>query len=279
MNWLKHTFERLFYAALFLAVPILGVWTWVIADDYGWWFPEYASTYADEIDNLFYIIMWMVAITFVGTEVLLVWTMLVYTGKQDTPATYTHGNHAVELIWTAIPAGLLVFIAFSQMAAWNEVKMQMPEGAATPEHPYTIDEPMMEVWASQFDWRAYYPNEAGEFTGPGVVSTPYDIYVPVDTRVVFRLRSRDVLHSFFVPVFRLKQDAVPGMSIPVWFEATKVGSYDLICAELCGWGHYKMAGRVHVLSREDYAAWLKDAREKLQDNGSSDLVAVAEDDE
>ena len=137
---------------------------------------------------------------------------------------------------------LLVFIAFSQMGAWSEVKIDLPRGAATAEHPYTVDEPMMEVYASQFDWRARYPDENGNFEGCGRRRVPYDIYVPVDTKVVFHLKSRDVLHSFFVPNFRLKQDAVPGMSIPVWFEAQKTGSYDLICAELCGWGHYKMAG-------------------------------------
>jgi cytochrome c oxidase subunit 2 len=80
---------------------------------------------------------------------------------------------------------------------------------------------------------------------------------------VFRLKSRDVLHSFFVPVFRLKQDAVPGMSIPVWFEATETGSYDLICAELCGWGHYKMAGRIHVVEQDEFERWLADKRAAL----------------
>jgi cytochrome c oxidase subunit 2 len=80
-----------------------------------------------------------------------------------------------------------------------------------------------------------------------------------------------VLHSFFVPAFRLKQDALPGMTIPVWFNATKTGSYDLICAELCGWGHYKMAGRVHVLEQSEFDTWLKTQREALYANGSEDL--------
>ena len=79
-----------------------------------------------------------------------------------------------------------------------------------------------------------------------------------------------MLHCFSVPAFRLKQDAVPGMTIPVWFEATEVGSYDLICAELCGWGHYKMAGRVHVMEKDDYTAWLEGQREALYTNGAED---------
>jgi cytochrome c oxidase subunit 2 len=115
-----------------------------------------------------------------------------------------------------------------------------------------------------------YPDEEGNFNGANIIESAYDIYVPVDTAVVFNLRSRDVLHSFFVPQFRLKQDAVPGMSIPMWFEATEVGDYDLICAELCGWGHYKMAGKVHVLEKADYEAWLAGQREALMANGSED---------
>ena len=103
-----------------------------------------------------------------------------------------------------------------------------------------------------------------------MVESAFDIYVPVDTKVVIRLMSQDVLHSFFIPNFRLKQDAVPGMEIPVWFEAQETGSYDLICAELCGWGHYKMAGKIHVLPKDEYAAWLSGAREALYANGSED---------
>jgi len=99
---------------------------------------------------------------------------------------------------------------------------------------------------------------------------------------VFRLRSRDVLHSFFVPNFRLKQDAVPGMQIPVWFQVNSdqldtdedgnpvATSYDLICAELCGWGHYKMAGRVHVLPKAEFDAWLAAERVALYSNGEED---------
>ncbi|MEX1024581.1 MAG: cytochrome c oxidase subunit II [Planctomycetota bacterium] len=279
MNWILSTFERLWVTALFLAVPILGVWTWVIADRYGWWFPENVSSYGDQIDHLFYVIMWMVAVTFVITEVVLAIVILYFTERKQGRSTYTHGSHKLELIWTAVPALLLVFIAFSQMEAWNDVKIDLPRGVATAEVPYTVDEPIFDVWASQFDWRVRYPDENGNFEGAGVIESPYDIYVPVDTRVVFRLRSRDVLHSFFVPNFRLKQDAVPGMAIPVWFEAQKTGSYDLICAELCGWGHYKMAGRVHVLPKDEYAAWLATARREHRSNGADDLVALGDGDD
>ena len=138
---------------------------------------------------------------------------------------------------------------------WIEAAIDFPD-----EGPYTVEKPMMEVYASQFDWRVRYPDASGNFQGADVIEVPYDITVPVDTKVVLRLMSRDVLHSFFVPKFRLKQDAVPGMVIPVWFEAEEVGSYDLICAELCGWGHYKMAGKIHVLAQDEYERWLAEQR-------------------
>lgn len=258
MAALKHFLLRSLVTLLLLAVPVLGVWTFMKAEDWGLWFPPIVSSYGGDIDHLFYVILWMVTITFVGTEMLLVWFVFRYSKKDPTRATYTHGNHTLELVWTAIPALLLIFVAFSQMEAWSDVKLNFPE-----EGPYTVEKPLMEVYGSQFDWRVRYPDAQGNFEGADVIEVPYDITVPADTKVVFRLKSRDVLHSFFVPVFRLKQDAVPGMAIPVWFEATQPGSYDLICAELCGWGHYKMAGKVHVLPRDEFDAWLAAKRVEL----------------
>ena len=249
---------RCLVTLLFLAVPVLGVWTFVKAEDWGLWFPPIVSSYGGDIDHLFYVILWMVTVTFVGTEMLLVWFVFRYSKKDATRATYTHGNHTLELVWTAIPAMLLIFVAFSQMEAWSDVKLNFPEDG-----PYTVEEPLMEVYASQFDWRVRYPDAQGNFEGADVIEVPFDITVPADTKVVFRLRSRDVLHSFFVPVFRLKQDAVPGMAIPVWFEATEPGTYDLICAELCGWGHYKMSGRIHVLPKDQFDSWLAQKRADL----------------
>jgi cytochrome c oxidase subunit 2 len=84
-----------------------------------------------------------------------------------------------------------------------------------------------------------------------------DLHLPVDEDVLVQLKSMDVLHSFFLPNLRVKQDAVPGMKIPVWFKAKETGEYDLVCAELCGWGHYKMKGRVTFVTRPEFDAWLE----------------------
>lgn len=266
---MKRTLFRLAVTLLFLLVPVLGTWTFVIADDHGWWFPENVSTYGPSIDRLFYQILVMVTITFLLTEGILVWCIFWYGRENKAKAWFTHGIHKLELFWTAIPAVLLLVITFAQMGTWAEIKFtnRMPGEA---EGPYSIEHPLMEVYASQFDWRVRYPDPDGSFDGPDVIESAYDIYVPVDVPVFFDLKSRDVLHSFFVPQFRLKQDAVPGTTIPVWFEATKTGDYDLICAELCGWGHYKMAGRVHVLPQDEFDQWLADERVALYSNGSED---------
>jgi cytochrome c oxidase subunit 2 len=258
MDKLKHLLLRLVITLLFLAVPVLGVWTFVKADEWGLWFPEIVSSYGQSIDTLFMVILWMVTVTFIGTEALLVWFVFRYSRKDSSRAVYSHGNHTLEMVWTAIPALLLIFIAFSQMEAWTTVKIDFPDDG-----PYTVEKPLMEVYASQFDWRVRYPDAQGNFDGVDVIEVPFEITVPMDTDVVFRLKSRDVLHSFFVPVFRLKQDAVPGMEIPVWFRAEKAGEYDLICAELCGWGHYKMAGKIRVLPKQDFDRWLADKRAAL----------------
>jgi cytochrome c oxidase subunit 2 len=85
--------------------------------------------------------------------------------------------------------------------------------------------------------------------------------------VKITLHSRDVIHSFSVPAFRLKQDAMPGMAIPVWFEAEETGEFDLVCMELCGWGHYKMAGKVRVVSKEEYKSYLEGLESEFMSTG------------
>ena len=166
--------------------------------------------------------------------------------------------------FTRCPTLCLLFIAFSQMGTWADIKFRgnMPEEA-----------PIAHVWASQFDWMIQYPGADGQFGTWDDVEVNHLFKVPGGENVVFTLHSRDVLHSFFVPEFRLKQDAVPGMAIPVWFnvEPEHTGNtYDLICAELCGWGHYKMAGRVEVVSREEFDAWIVEQQANVMSNGTED---------
>jgi len=258
---------RFLYSLLLFLVPILGVWTFVKADDWHCWFPQNVSSFGGEIDGLFDLIMYMVGFTFIVTEGALAWFVFKYSKARGDKGVFTHGNHKLEMFWTAIPALALLFIAFTQMKTWADIKFEknFPRGGT-----YTREKPIAEVLASQFDWRFRYPGDDGVMGTVDDLENSFEFVVPVDTDIVFDLRSRDVIHSFFVPEFRLKQDALPGHTIPMWFRATKTGIYDLVCAELCGWGHYKMAGRVRVVSEADYQRWQAELKSKWFSNGTEE---------
>ncbi len=252
-------------SAMLVAVPILGVYTFAIAPEHAWWFPKNVSTFGGDIDRLYTEIQWMVAVFFVLTELLLAWFFFRFSKARDDKAVPSHGNSKIELSWTALVAALLVFITWEQAGTWQKIKFvqRFPSaGRYSKEHPFA------QVIASQFDWRFVYPGADGVFGTLDDLQSPFEFVVPVNTDVVFQLKSRDVIHSFFVPAFRLKQDALPGHTIPVWFNASEVGDYDLVCAELCGWGHYKMAGRVRVVEEAEYERWLAELKARWNSNGA-----------
>jgi len=237
----------IFWALLFLAVPVLGVATFAISPFYDHWLPKDVSTHGAAIDSLFYFILVLTGVVFVVTEFLLFWFMWKYDrNNQEGHATYIQGSHTLEVVWTIIPAATLVFLAIYQMNAWADVKMRRPSMA-----------PTVEVIARQFEWRLRYPGRDGTLGTADDLFVVNDLHLPVDEDVLIQLKSMDVLHSFFLPNLRIKQDAVPGMKIPVWFKAREVGQFDIVCAELCGWGHYKMKGRVTFESRPEFESWLE----------------------
>jgi cytochrome c oxidase subunit 2 len=112
------------------------------------------------------------------------------------------------------------------------------------------------VTAKQFNWDVTYPGADDRFDTEDDKTFDNELHVPVGKPVVLELQSKDVIHSVFVPSFRMKQDAVPGRTIPAWFEVTKPGKYEMPCAELCGFGHSGMKGWVHAHTGEEYAAWV-----------------------
>jgi cytochrome c oxidase subunit 2 len=129
------------------------------------------------------------------------------------------------------------------------------------------------VTAKQFEWNVTYPGTDGQLGTADDFTERNQMRVPVDRTVHVTLAAEDVIHSFFLPSLRVKQDAVPGMTIPVWFEATKAGSYVLGCAELCGLGHYRMRGTVHVLAEAEFDSWY--GEKALAAAPAPDDVAVA----
>ena len=213
------------------------------------WLPENVSTFGGEIDSLFYLIYYITAATFVLVTVLMVLFLVMFREQPGRRATYTHGNTTLEIIWTIIPAAILIVLSFMSVSTWAKVKRQVPESDFE-----------LQVVAKQFNWDVVYPGADGKFGTDDDVKFDNDLHVPVNKVVRVQLSSKDVIHSFFLPNLRLKQDAVPGRTILVWFEATKPGKYEIPCAELCGFGHSGMKGWLYVHTPEEYAKW---AGEKL----------------
>jgi len=227
------------------------------------WLPEGVSTYSSTIDGLFFIILAVTGVAFIATEALLFLFAFRYRQRPGVRATYTHGNNALEVVWTIIPAVILVILGFMSRSGWNMIRGEMPH----------TDE-VVTITASQFNWEIRYRGTDGEFDTADDVVTSNDMRLPVGVKTRIRLRSKDVIHSFFLPNFRLKQDAVPGLTIEVWLEATKTGTYEIACAELCGFGHYSMRGLLTVLESEEYRTWLTEAEAEAA-SAAAGTAAVA----
>jgi len=169
--------------------------------------------YGHEIDQLYKVILWIVLVTFALTESLLVWFLFKFRARPGAKAVYTHGNHRLEIIWTLIPGAILFWLAIYQTSTWKRIKIDRPP----PSEGLVV-----EVMGKQFEWHFRYAGPDGKFgTADDVVPAANNLHVPVDTKVTVLLRTQDVLHSFFLPNLRLKQDSVPGLTIGVWFEAKR----------------------------------------------------------
>ncbi len=211
------------------------------------WLPENVSTVGGGIDQLFYLIYYITGATFVLVNVLLIAFLVLYRHREGRRATYTHGNPTLEIIWTIVPALILIMLAFMSKGQWDAIKKNAPPSKV-----------QVRVTAKQFNWEVLYPGPDGKFETPDDLQIDNDVHVPVHQVVRVLLHSKDVIHSFFVPQLRLKQDALPGREIVMWFEATKPGKYEIPCAELCGFGHSGMKGSLIVHDAAGYDSWLKE---------------------
>ena len=293
-----------------------------------WWMPEGISSHAHDVDRLFYVILWITTFFFILTEGILVAFLWLYSSeagkrpvseKAEYPNVFKpltnilHDQHRVEMAWTFIPAVILLYIAFAQVETWAEVKY------ASRNKGKEGDSPTMQIAVSarQFEWRVRYPSverfktwmkkksdpkgtydSFGKVPEADDVHTVNEVHIWHDHPMVVHLGTRDVIHSFNLPNFRVKQDALPGKLIPVWFKTKKRLDengketkfyntvwddtkkryvdginpdnnkedhnfvYDIACAELCGWGHYRMIGRVFVHENKDeFTKWLIRAEE------------------
>jgi len=209
------------------------------------WLPENISTYGGDIDYLFKLIFVITTIVFFAVQIALVMFLFKYRAQPGRKATYTHGNNVLEIGWTIAPSIILVFLAVMSRATWDEIRAEIPPVDVT-----------VRVNAKQFNWDITYPGPDGAFETDDDLTIENELNVPVDKVVKLELTSKDVIHSFFIPVMRFKQDMMPGRQIDGWFKATKTGEFEIPCAELCGFGHSGMLGYLKVHSDQDYAAWV-----------------------
>ena len=217
--------------------------------------PEPNSTYAGSVDMLFWVILAIVGFFFILTEGLLVYFMVKYRAREGGKAAHTHGSHKLELLWTFIPGLILFFLAVFQTGTWGWIKFKgdMP----------SQDDPNVEVvqvFGMQFEWNFRYRGPDRLFGTEDDVVKKGEMHVPVDRKVVVLLQTRDVLHSFWLPNSRMKQDLLPGQTIPQWFEITKTGEWPIVCAELCGNLHTTMKGALISHTEEGFQAWLAETR-------------------
>lgn len=235
-----------------------------------WDFPLGASTHASSIDHHYFVTLVICGVVFFLAQMGLGWVLLKYRDRSGRQAHYSHGSTRLELLWTVATAVLFFILNVMGQKAWADLRFQ---GAAP-------DAVQIEVNGQQFVWNIRYPGPDGRFgrtdtklmsdsAGNPLGLDPSDpsgkddvvvptMAVPVNRPVELTLRAKDVTHSFSVRELRVKQDAVPGMAIPIHFTATQTGRYEVACVELCGLGHYKMRSVLEVLSDEEYQKWLRE---------------------
>ena len=217
--------------------------------NWSWMLPESASGLGPEIDSIYYMILAITGVIFFLVEGLLVVLVVRYRRKEGRRAAYSHGHVRLEIVWTLVPFVLVLVIAFLSMNVWLEAKAAERTQVAESGMP-------LRVTAKQFEWNVTYPGPDGALDTDDDFTKRNQLHLPVGRDVRVELTAEDVIHSFFLPEFRVKQDAVPGMMIPVWFQPTRTGEFPLGCAELCGLGHYRMKGSVTVHEGEAFDRWV-----------------------
>jgi cytochrome c oxidase subunit 2 len=215
------------------------------------WFPKNVSTFGGEIDSVFYLIFYIVGFWFLLTEGIILYSIIRHRHRKDRRASFIQGEKWAEFAWVLVPAAIVLIldlgIDFAGGKVWARIKGEAPAGDV-----------QVQVTGKQFNWIITYPGPDGAFGTTDDLTEMNELHVPVGKVVRVILKAEDVIHSFFVPTLRLKQDCLPGRNIPIWFEVTEPGKYEIACAELCGFGHYTMRGFLVVHTDEEYTQWMEE---------------------
>jgi cytochrome c oxidase subunit II len=232
--------------AIGVIASVLGIALGLLID----WFPVQASGEAKPIDTLWDVLVIASVPVFVLVQTIVlysVWKFRMKPGEELKDGPPIHGNTKLEVWWTAIPAILLVGLCSYAYVVLHDIEDAAADATMN-----------VRVVGEQFTWTFGYPGESG---GKEVISN--ELYLPVGTEVKFTVQSKDVLHDFWVPAFREKIDAVPGIDTTYSVETTRVGEYAVVCAELCGLGHSAMRQTAHVVPAAEFDSWLSDQRAKV----------------
>ena len=213
------------------------------------WFPEQGSTQAQRVDTVWDVLIWASVPIFVTVMIIVLFSVRNFRmrpGEENLDGPPIRGNTKLEIYWTALPAIMLV-----ALCSYSYVELQAIEKSKPGEM-------RIKVTGQQFAWTFEYPQAGGK----PIAST--QLYLPVDKPVRFIVRSPDVIHDFWVPAFRMKVDAVPGIDTSYRITPRREGSYPVVCAELCGLGHSLMRNRARVVSQSQFAAWIAEQKAPAQ---------------
>jgi cytochrome c oxidase subunit 2 len=213
------------------------------------WLPQDISTYGPQIDSAIKLIFYTVGISLVLAEGTLIAFALMYRRKPGRRAYFNRGETGRELAWVLVPALIVLAldlgIDVAGARSWDIVKEAAPKPDLT-----------VRVTAMRYGWNFTYPGPDGVFGTADDIQQAFALQVPAGKVVRLILTSQDVIHSFYVPELRLKQDVVPGREITAWFEATRPGNYEIVCSQLCGPLHFAMKGALGVQTQEAFRDWM-----------------------
>lgn len=239
---------RLPYLKLVLATFALGTFISVVMVIPNW-FGESASTAAPAIDLMLDVTIVISSYIFAGVCVALGYALIKWRVKpgDESDGLPIHGNTRLEIVWTVIPLIIVLFLGGYSWVVLDDIEAK------------DADVQKINVYSQQFAWTFGYPEEGNKWSEG-------ELHVPVDQQIEFRLHAQDVIHSFWVPEWRIKKDNVPGITTDAIITPDKIGHFQLICTELCGYGHAAMRANVVVESQADYDKWVKGLSQKVPES-------------